>query len=63
MPGGPNARAGESVPQWLTPPSGQPPQKSYKDWNVGTPENSWVINEPGIYYQSGYLKLLSKFSR
>jgi hypothetical protein len=43
------------------PPVGQPPQKSYRDWNVGWPEASWVVAEPGIYYQSGYVKLLSKF--
>jgi len=63
VPGGPNAHASNDVPKYLAPPSGQPPQKSYKDWNVGTPENSWVINEPAIYYQSGYVKLLSKFAR
>ena len=63
IPGGPNARAGDGVPASLAPPTGQPAQKSYKDWNVGTPENSWVINEPAIYYQSGYVKLLSKFTQ
>jgi hypothetical protein len=64
VPGGPNAHAAESgVPTWLAPPTGQPPQKSYKDWNVGMPEKSWAINEPAIYYQSGYVKLLSKFAR
>jgi len=64
VPGGPNAHAIESgVPTWLAPPAGQPAQKSYKDWNVGSPESAWAINEPGIYYQSGYVKLLSKFSQ
>jgi endoglucanase len=63
VPGGPNARASNDVPSSLTPPAGQPPQKSYKDWNVGSPENSWAITEPAIYYQSGYVKLLSKFSQ
>jgi endoglucanase len=61
VPGGPNAKAGEQVPHTLVPPTGQPPQKSYRDWNVGYPESSWVVAEPGIYYQSGYVKLLSKF--
>ena len=63
VPGGPNAKAGEQVPHTLMPPAGQPPQKSYRDWNVGYPESSWVVTEPGIYYQSGYVKLLSKFVR
>ena len=63
VPGGPNAQASNSVPNSLAPPTGQPPQKSYKDWNVGSPENSWAINEPAIYYQSGYVELLSKFSQ
>jgi hypothetical protein len=63
VPGGPNAFAGRDVPHTLVPPTGQPPQKSYRDWNVGWPEASWVVAEPGIYYQSGYVKLLSKFVR
>jgi hypothetical protein len=64
VPGGPNAQAAQGgVPTRLAPPTGQPPQKSYKDWNVGTPENSWVINEPAIYYQAGYVKLLSAFAK
>lgn len=37
----------------------QPPQKAYKDSNNIV--NSWEIVEPAIYYQSAYLKLLSKF--
>ncbi|MBS0419117.1 MAG: glycoside hydrolase family 9 protein [Proteobacteria bacterium] len=63
VPGGPNAKAGEQVPHTLVPPTGQPPQKSYRDWNVGYPESAWTVTEPGIYYQSGYVKLLSKFVR
>ncbi len=39
----------------------QPPQKCYMDWNNSTPENSWEITEPAIYYQASYVKLLSKF--
>ncbi len=62
VPGGPNVGAVQSgVPASLQPPAGQPPQKSYKDWNVGWPEASWAITEPAIYFQSGYVKLLSKF--
>jgi hypothetical protein len=62
IPGGPNASAEKSgVPALLSPPTGQPPQKSYRDWNVGWPESSWAITEPGIYYQGAYVKLLSAF--
>lgn len=64
VPGGPNMHAADNgVPTWIAPPTGQPAQKSYKDWNIGMPEKSWAINEPAIYYQSGYVKLLSKFAR
>jgi hypothetical protein len=64
VPGGPNVRAAQSgVPTSLAPPTGQPAQKSYKDWNVGWPESSWAVTEPAIYYESGYVKLLSKFLR
>jgi endoglucanase len=62
VPGGPNADAAKNgVPASVVPPVGQPPQKSYRDWNTGSPENSWAITEPGIYYQSAYVLLLSKF--
>jgi hypothetical protein len=62
VPGGPNASAQkDGVPAALSPPSGQPPQKSYRDWNVGWPESSWAITEPAIYYQGAYVKLLSAF--
>jgi endoglucanase len=64
VPGGPNASAvHDGVPADLTPPAGQPPQKSYRDWNAGWPQSSWVVSEPGIYYQSAYVKLLSKFAQ
>lgn len=64
VPGGPNAQAGrDGVPATLQPPVGQPPQKSYRDWNKADPEKSWTVTEPAIYYQSGYVKLLSKFAR
>jgi hypothetical protein len=64
VPGGPNAAATQGgVPASLQPPAGQPPQKSYRDWNVGWPEASWAITEPGIYYQASYIRLLSYFAR
>ena len=62
VPGGPNANAvRDGVPGTLSPPAGQPAQKSYRDWNVGWPEGSWAVTEPAIYYQSAYIELLSKF--
>jgi endoglucanase len=62
MPGGPNLTAGAAgVPATEVPPVGQPAQKSYKDWNGS--DFSWVVNEPGIYYQSAYVQLLSAFAR
>jgi endoglucanase len=44
----------------IIPPAGQPPQKSYKDWNATWPENSWEITEPSIYNQAAYLRLLAR---
>ena len=62
VPGGPNAAAAQDgVPTKLSPPTGQPPQKSYKDWNGAWPDSSWAVTEPGIYYQSAYVRLLSAF--
>jgi hypothetical protein len=64
VPGGPNAQAvANGVPASMIPPAGQPAQKSYKDTNAQWPESSWVITEPGIYYQSAYVKLLSHFAQ
>jgi endoglucanase len=63
VPGGPNASAAkDGVPANLSPPNGQPLQKAYKDWNGGYPEASWAVTEPGIYYQSAYVRLLSAFA-
>jgi endoglucanase len=57
--GGPNKDF--SIPA-MTPPGGQPPQKSYREWNTGwdgtTNENSWEITEAGIYTQGAYISLL-----
>jgi len=44
----------------------QPLQKAYLDFNTGWDpstehDRSWEITEPGIYYQSAYVELLSKF--
>lgn len=54
--GGPNINF--SLPE-IAPPANQPPQKAYKDWNTGWPENSWEITEPAIYYQAAYVLLLA----
>jgi endoglucanase len=45
----------------LTPPRGQPPMKSYLDFNTSWPLNSWQITENHNDYQVAYLRLLSKF--
>jgi endoglucanase len=62
VPGGPNVNAAkDGVPASISPPTGQPAQKSYKDWNGIWPDASWSVTEPGIYYESAYIKLLSAF--
>lgn len=62
--GGPNAHAvQDGVPITLMPPAGQPAQKAYRDWNAAYPQDSWAVTEPAIYYQSAYVKLLSKFAQ
>lgn len=64
VPGGPNVNAAkDGVPTRLVPPTGQPPQKSYRDWNVSSPESSWAVTEPAIYYEAAYVKLLSAFAK
>jgi hypothetical protein len=66
VPGGPVANAAAAgVPPTISPPTNQPPQKSYLDWNGDShdPEKSWIINEPSIYYQSAYVELVSAFAQ
>jgi hypothetical protein len=46
-----------------SPPFGQPPQKSYKDFNDNWPVNSWAVTENSNGYQVAYLRLLAKFVR
>ncbi|MEP6748203.1 MAG: glycoside hydrolase family 9 protein [Bacteroidota bacterium] len=59
LPGGPNK---DFSIQSINPPGGQPPQKSFREWNTGwngtSNENSWEITEAGIYTQSAYISLL-----
>jgi hypothetical protein len=45
----------------ISPPKGQPAQKSYKDFNTSWPLNSWSVTEPSCGYQVAYIRLLSKF--
>lgn len=63
IPGGPS----EQYSGTASPPRGQPAQKMYKDWNgiawewPNNVDASWEITENAIYYQSAYVKLLTKF--
>jgi len=57
--GGPNQDYSVTT---LTPPYGQPAQKSYLDFNDNWPNNSWEITEPAIYYQAAYVRLLANFA-
>jgi len=43
-----------------SPPSGQPPAKSYADFNEGWPINSWAVTENSNSYQIAYIRLLCK---
>jgi endoglucanase len=45
----------------ISPPKGQPDQKSYKDFNAEWPLDSWEVTEPDCGYQINYIRLLSKF--
>lgn len=56
MTGGPNRNFSVAS---LSPPFGQPDQKSYLDFNDDFPNNSWEISEPAIYYQAAYIRLLA----
>ncbi|HEY3233964.1 MAG TPA: glycoside hydrolase family 9 protein [Polyangiaceae bacterium] len=49
------------VSEPISPPKGQPAQKSYKDFNTSWPLNSWAVTENSNGYQVAYIELLSKF--
>ncbi|MFK8022909.1 MAG: glycoside hydrolase family 9 protein [Ilumatobacter sp.] len=53
--GGPNQNYSGSS----TPPLGQAPATSYRDWNSSGDDRSWEITEPSISYQSAYIALLA----
>jgi len=44
-----------------SPPTGQPAQKSYKDFNDSWPLNSWSVTENSNGYQTAYIRLLARF--
>ncbi|MEI9938884.1 MAG: glycoside hydrolase family 9 protein [Pseudomonadota bacterium] len=58
-PGGCSGLSCDSEP--LSPPMGQPAQKSYKDFNTNWPLDSWSVTENSDGYQVAYIRLLSKF--
>jgi endoglucanase len=45
------------------PPLGQPPLKSYRQFNDGWPVNSWEVTEPSTAYQAQYIRVLTKYVR
>lgn len=45
----------------LRPPIGQPPAKSYLQFNDNWPANSWEVTEPSGSYQVHFIRLLSAF--
>ena len=56
--GGPNKNF---TVQSISPPAGQPAEKSYLDWNDDWPSYSWEITEPSIYNQAVYVRLIANF--
>lgn len=62
--GGPN-QSYEPDPSYngvIDPPENQPAMKSYKDWNVSWPQNSWSVTENSTGYQSRFTFLVAAFS-
>jgi endoglucanase len=53
-----SALCGASPP---APPSNQPAQKAYLDFNTGWPLNSWSITENSNGYQTSYIRLLARY--
>jgi endoglucanase len=49
---------GASPPE---PPSNQPAQKAYLDFNAGWPLNSWSVTENSNGYQTAYIRLLARY--
>ncbi|MCX8094316.1 MAG: glycoside hydrolase family 9 protein, partial [Candidatus Goldbacteria bacterium] len=57
--GGPNQYYSVSS---IIPPYGQPPMKSYRDWNSVWPDSSWEITEPSTGYQAAFVMLCAAFA-
>ena len=53
-----SAQCGATLP---SPPAGQPPQKSYLDFNTSWPLNSWSVTENSNGYQTHYIRLLARY--
>jgi endoglucanase len=53
-----NAACGKAP---LSPPQGQPPLKSYLDFNEGWPLNSWQVSQTSTGFQAAYVRLLANF--
>jgi endoglucanase len=43
------------------PPLGQPPLKSYLDFNDNWTANSWAVTEPSTGYQAYYIRVLARY--
>ena len=57
---GVSASCGSAAP---SPPTGQPPQKAYSDFNTSWPLNSWSVTENSDGYQTNYIRLLARYVR
>jgi len=55
---GVSTACGSAMP---SPPAGQPPQKSYLDFNTSWPLNSWSVTENSNGYQTSYIRLLARY--
>lgn len=58
-----SARSENLCKQAFRPPLGQPPAKSYLQFNDTWPTNSWEVSEPSTVYQAYYVRLLATFVR
>ena len=47
----------------FSPPIGQPPAKSYLQFNDNWPADSWQVTEPSTGYQAYYIRLLAAYVR
>ncbi len=56
-------RAAMICRQTFRPPIGQPPAKSYLQFNDTWPANAWEITEPSTVYQAHYIRLLAAYVR